>query len=333
MKNSGNEKIFKIFLFVLIAVVVLGIGYAAASSIHLLFNGTVSVAPDQSRFKVQFVSAQRIKGSPGAGGTAIVDYYDKTLAHFTISGLTKVGDYAQATYLVKNNSNKIGADISLEITNSNPEYFKVTQSIDNNILQAGETTLATVKVEIIKSPIDNAVSTDVSTKLISNPLDNASATGGTPKSTENPGSGYAYYIGDNINLNSQLPQDNIYDNYNDAIQNHGYPMFIQDKYVNGITKGLDVGYIRNDELYYLKGYIKESNLDEKPVFESNKEVLLTSFGTENCTISDRKVECKDPDNNDFGSANTDGYVYIIIYGDSTKRCYVNAGGYSGCDQW
>ena len=110
-------------------------------------------------------------------------------------------------------------------------------------------------------------------------------------------------------------------------------MFIQDKYVNGITKGLDVGYIRNDELYYLKGYIKESNLDEKPVFESNKEVLLTSFGTENCTISDRKVECKDPDNNDFGSANTDGYVYIIIYGDSTKRCYVNAGGYSGCDQW
>ena len=177
MKNSGNEKIFKIFLFVLIAVVVLGVGYAAVSSIHLLFNGTVSVAPDQSRFKVHFVSAQRITGSPGAGGTAIVDHNDKTLAHFSISGLTKEGDYAQATYLIKNDSNKIGADISLKITNSNPEYFKVTQSIDNNILKAGDTTLTKVKVELIKSPIDAAVSTDVSSRLISNPLDNDSATG------------------------------------------------------------------------------------------------------------------------------------------------------------
>lgn len=108
-------------------------------------------------------------------------------------------------------------------------------------------------------------------------------------------------------------------------------MFIQDKYVNGVTKGLDVGYIKNNELYYLKGYINENNLDEKPAFEANKDVLITSFGDENCTVTERQVRCIDPVNNYLGYVNTDGYVFFTVCGDTAKRCTVNAGGYSGCN--
>ena len=61
MKNNGNKKSFQICLFALIAVAILGIGYAGVSAIKLYFNGRIAISPDQSRFKVQFVSAQRIK--------------------------------------------------------------------------------------------------------------------------------------------------------------------------------------------------------------------------------------------------------------------------------
>lgn len=186
MKNSGNKKIFKICLFVLVAVVILGVGYASISAMKLYFNGGAAISPDQSKFRVEFVSAQRITGTPGAGGTATINSDDKTQAYFSISGLAKVGDYAEATYVVKNFSNNIGANISLQLSNSNPEYFKVTEIIQDSQLQAGEETYATVRVEMIKSPVEESVATDVSAKLISEPIDNDSATGEGEKQEVNP---------------------------------------------------------------------------------------------------------------------------------------------------
>ena len=76
-----------------------------------------------------------------------------------------------------NNSNSVGAEISLDLTNANSEYFKVTESIGDTELQAGDTTQASVTVEMIKTPIDNDVSTTISAKLIANPIDNSTATG------------------------------------------------------------------------------------------------------------------------------------------------------------
>ena len=186
MKNNGNKKSFQICLFALIAVAVLGIGYASISAIKLYFNGGAAISPDQSKFRVEFVSAQRITGTPGAGGTATINSDDKTQAYFSISGLNKVGDYAEATYVVKNFSNNIGADISLELTNSNPSYFKVTETIQNNKLQVGEETNVIVKVEMVKIPVDDPVTTDVSARLIANPLDNTKATDGVEKEVINP---------------------------------------------------------------------------------------------------------------------------------------------------
>ena len=101
---------------------------------------------------------------------------------FDVTGLTKVGDYAEAVYIVRNDSNGVGAEISLNLSNTNNEYFKVTETILDNKLQAGDETTASVKVEMIKTPINDSVTTSVTAKLIATPLDDAEATGGSPAS-------------------------------------------------------------------------------------------------------------------------------------------------------
>ena len=333
MKNSGNKKIFQMCLFVLVAIVVLGIGYAGVSAIKLYFNGSIAISPDQSRFKVQFVTAQRITGTPGVGGTATVDYNDKTVAHFSISGLNKAGDYAEATYVVKNYSNNIGADISLQLSNSNPSYFKVTEIIESNILQAGDTTLAKIRVEMIKSPVDDPVTTDVSARLVAKPVDNNTQTG-EEKTLENPESGIVYYVGADIRLDETVPQSGIYDNYNEAIQNYGHPMFLQVNMINGLTKEMDMGFIKNDKLYYLKGYVNETNLTEKPVYESNKNILIESFGEDKCSIESGNISCEETTNDihKLGYADTAGWVFYREISENTdSRCTINAGGHNGCD--
>ena len=82
---------------------------------------------------VHFIEAKSITGTTGVGGTSIIEE-DDTKASFNVTGLTKLGDYAEAKYVVKNDSNGIGTEVTLELTNSNSEYFKVTETIDDNRL-------------------------------------------------------------------------------------------------------------------------------------------------------------------------------------------------------
>ena len=182
MKNFKNKKTLQIVLLVVIAVVTLGIGYAAISAVNLIINGNATASVDQNNFKVHFTQAQAISGSTGASGISTIDSQDDTKAMFDVTGLTKVGDYAEAVYTVRNDSNGIGAEITLNLTSSNTEYFKVTETIQDNKLQAGEETTAKVKVEMIKTPITDAVSTSITATLTASPLENETATGGSPAS-------------------------------------------------------------------------------------------------------------------------------------------------------
>ena len=182
MKNFKNKKTLQIVLLVAIAVLTLGIGYASITAINLFINGNATASVNQENFKVYFTQAQSITGSTGVSGTSSIDDNDATIAYFDVSGLTKVGDYGVATYTVLNNSNGIGAEISLKLSNTNNEYFKVTETILDNKLQAGEETTAKVKVEMIKTPITDSVSTSITATLIATPLEDAEATGGSAAS-------------------------------------------------------------------------------------------------------------------------------------------------------
>ena len=184
MHNSQNKKTLQIVLIVLVAVLTLGIGYAAISAVNLIINGGATANPSDTNFKVKFLKETGVtpKITSEYGGTGDIDVTSDTTATFNITGLDAVGESAVANFKVKNESNNVGAEISLSVTNSNSEYFKVTETINDNKLQAGEETTATVKVEMIKTPVNNAVTTSITATLIATPLENDSATGGSPAS-------------------------------------------------------------------------------------------------------------------------------------------------------
>ena len=184
--NSQNKHKLQIVLLVLIAVLTLGIGYASISAINLIINGNAIASVNQNNFIVHFIEAKNITGTTGVGGTAEIES-DDTKASFNVTGLSKVGDYAEAKYVVRNDSTDIGAEIELDLTSSNIEYFKVTETIDDNKLQAGEETYATVRIELLKTPINSDATTRVTATLTANPVENATTSGGDSDSKSKPG--------------------------------------------------------------------------------------------------------------------------------------------------
>ena len=180
MQNSQNKKKLQIVLLVLVAVLTLGIGYASITAVNLIINGNGTASVSQENFKVYFTNSTITEGK----GTVSIDEEDATIGYFDITGLSKVGDYAEAVYIVRNDSNGVGAEISLNLSNTNNEYFKVTETILDNKLQAGEETTAKVKVEMIKTPVTDSVSTSITATLIATPLEDAEATGGSAATKE-----------------------------------------------------------------------------------------------------------------------------------------------------
>ena len=121
---ANKRKKIKVFLFVLIGILTISVGYASISAINLLINGNGTVSVNQNNFIVHFTEAKEITGTTGVSGTTTIESND-TVASFNVTGLSKVGDYAEAEYTIKNDSAGIGAEISLNLSNTNNEYFKV----------------------------------------------------------------------------------------------------------------------------------------------------------------------------------------------------------------
>ena len=272
MNNIKNKKKLQIMIFVFIAVITLGVGYAAISAINLVISGNARGTPSQSSFSVVFKSASLTSGT----GTATINQNDATIAYFDVSGLSQTGDTAVATYTIKNESNGVGASVSLNVTNTNTEYFQVTESIADTELQANEQTTATITVQMIKTPISESVSTSISGTIHTTPMENANATGSSSATaTPVPPPQYKYSINLNYigqSLVGELPS------FEDAkIESNRH--ISQAHIVSGgvITESY-VAFEINNTVYYLKGGIDESSQSNKPVYNANIATLKEAFG-------------------------------------------------------
>ena len=333
MKNFKNKKTLQIVLLVVIAVVTLGIGYAAISAVNLIINGNATARVDQNNFKVHFIQAQAISGSTGAGGTSNIDSGDDTKAMFDVTGLTKVGDYAEAVYTVRNDSNGVGAEISLSVSNSNSEYFKVTETILDNKLQAGEETTAKVKVEMIKTPITDSVSTSVTSKLNISPIEDAAAYGGSSESIE-PDIPYVYTINNNptrTNINQSIPSEIMkYEDFEAAKTAIGHPIALAHIINNGVISESYVSFEKNNKIYYFRGGIDEHLSSDKPIFEKNLEVIKKAYGdnwASFCSGDRTSLTCDDSGLR--SSVCADCYVAVSVE-DNSWKCIVTDGNSSYC---
>lgn len=142
-------------LALLVAVLILGVGYAI-NSIDLKVNGDVSISADDSNFTVEFTEAT----VTGDGNTATIG--DKTTATLDVKSLKTVGDTITATYTITNKS-KAGVSASLtEPTVAYTEggtangYYEATAALGTtNAIAPNGTTTLTVTVKLVKAPLDD----------------------------------------------------------------------------------------------------------------------------------------------------------------------------------
>ena len=168
MKNKKSL----LSLGLLALVLVLGVGYAVVSSVDLKINGTAK-GVESATLKVEFtkvedtVNADLVKShsltAPGTSDT------------FEISGM-ELNKTVTMVYTVANNETDINADLSVELTNNNSEYFEVTYVVAESALNAGKTTTVTVNVKMVKTPVVSEKNTaTIGLTITATPVNNANA--------------------------------------------------------------------------------------------------------------------------------------------------------------
>lgn len=190
----------KLLIAILLAVVALGIGYAAITAIPLIINGNATAKAQDTDFIVHFndftnnnyITYEEISGNTGAlnetvvsnkkvegtfeekdkKATVEIDSQDDTKATIKVENLENVGDSFTIKLPIINESDGVGADLSTSIVNDNETYFDVTSSLDNSsIASNGGTTYVNVIVTLKRVPKVDDVSGTFKVTLTADPVE------------------------------------------------------------------------------------------------------------------------------------------------------------------
>ena len=148
-----------------ITVLLIAVGYAMISSINLNISGTASGTGNSENFKVLFTDVTKSSDNVEASISGLT-------GKMKVTGLTTLGDEETATFTIANQSTDINTKLSVAIdqnTAINTEYFDISFIGGNETITAGNTSTITVKVRLVKTPIDD-VSTSFNIKLTAEPI-------------------------------------------------------------------------------------------------------------------------------------------------------------------
>lgn len=161
---------------ILVAIVVLGVGYAAISNITLNVNGsqaTVEVDPDNFVVKFDEESTFSYSGNP-TGSDVTLTRANDTTATFTIEGLSKKGDSVTITYPIVNESETLKASLAAPtITNDNSEYFSVTTTspaAGTELAANGGKGDLILVVEVLKTPVEDDEVANITASIEASPV-------------------------------------------------------------------------------------------------------------------------------------------------------------------
>ena len=176
MRRANNKVVGGILL---LAIVLVAVGYAAITKVGLNIDGTAKSEANPDNFKVELIGEPQTSGDGTT--TATINTADKTQGTMNVSGLNAKGQTAIATYTVKNQSTDLSADLTAKATSTNDEYFEVQCSLEKTTLKAGEETTMTVKVKLLKTPIDETkenLSTEIGVNIDAEPKQPGEETNG-----------------------------------------------------------------------------------------------------------------------------------------------------------
>lgn len=145
----------------LVAVLFLGIGYAAITSVNLRINGTATAVVDEGQFKVDFIEDDAVVTKVGSTSLEVTDAKRTApqAASFTATGFKAAGDKIVVTYTVENTSPDLNARLgalAVNLTNNDDGFFTAVAQYGTGgtLLNAdGGRTTVIVTVELVKTPI------------------------------------------------------------------------------------------------------------------------------------------------------------------------------------
>lgn len=160
-----NKKKSMVGLLLIIAVLFVGIGYAAISSVTLNIVGNARVTPGDSSFVVHFdykgnAQQDAVTGTPGGGYTATAatsakytGLYDATI---DAMDFTKKDEYIDFPFVIVNESAELSATIASNniVISSGNAYLEA--QLDPNFstltITHGQSGTVTIRVKCLKTP-------------------------------------------------------------------------------------------------------------------------------------------------------------------------------------
>lgn len=148
-----KQKRTYVTLLLVVALLALGIAYAAINNVDLTISGTAEAAVVAERtLEVVFTEA-----TPGSD--KVTANFEGITAEFGVTGLTTKGQTATATYKVKNNAQDLKAVLSgqpaVEVTKAG--WYTFTASYEENfdgVLNPNEEVVVTVTATLNQTPQD-----------------------------------------------------------------------------------------------------------------------------------------------------------------------------------
>ncbi len=161
------KKTQKILLIViLITIIMFSNSYAIATSKKISTIKLSTSNTNQTEFKVRF------SGNPKVSNESKVDaaITNDLCAIINATGLTMDENTETVTYIIQNTSKDLSAELSIETTNSNKEYFLIESKIEKTTLTKGEATKIIIKIQLIKEPVGKSEKSTIGIQLRATPI-------------------------------------------------------------------------------------------------------------------------------------------------------------------
>ena len=154
MKNRRNV----VIAFMIVAVMLLGIGYAALSdTLDITGSADVNQSAAEEAFNEDIFFSAAVANETGNTASVNADNNDK--ASFTAATLKGKGDKVTFTFTIKNDGDvdaTVTPKLNATLGNTNPEYFSLTSdwNAEAKVLAAGSEITYTLTVELLKTPTE-----------------------------------------------------------------------------------------------------------------------------------------------------------------------------------
>lgn len=151
MKN--RKVFFGVALF--LAVLTLGIGYAAISNVDLQITGSAAGEGVQENFNVRFTDDVTVDSNGAASRVVVEARKTGDLSGVVnVSKLSAKDETVVVTYTVENYSEDLSAALSLDSSEIVDDNFRITAVLSDNLIAAGGKATVTITITSLNTIID-----------------------------------------------------------------------------------------------------------------------------------------------------------------------------------